>query len=350
MFCKNCGTKQKYGAKFCHSCGTPTDLASKEFRSNATIENSLETSQQNDLNAKTKDLDDAKKKIETQHANIDQELVILQKSPPTVRKVPQLVKCICNHCDQHIEFERKDTGETINCPSCNLDTILYIPEIPLNNLEELNDKPCELWNPKTAVFFGIFFLPVMIWVHAKNWEALKMSKEANYNYAYLILVMIYILIFLPMSFLLFPDVPDEMFKYINTAIIGGWISLIGLKQVFYVKKYINNFHKKSWGMPIFLGASTFITYFLVILIISNFTPITKEELKIYENAAVPVVTEIIDELGIKDNNCHTVKIKDEISKGIFKADAYLEDGLSYEIIIEVQRDMIYVELIDSIVD
>ena len=36
-------------------------------------------------------------------------------------------KCICNHCDQHIEFDESMVGSEVICPSCGMDTMLYIP-------------------------------------------------------------------------------------------------------------------------------------------------------------------------------------------------------------------------------
>lgn len=36
-------------------------------------------------------------------------------------------KCICNHCDQHIEFDESMAGSEVACPSCGMDTKLLIP-------------------------------------------------------------------------------------------------------------------------------------------------------------------------------------------------------------------------------
>jgi len=44
------------------------------------------------------------------------------------KSVNSLTKtCICNHCDQHIKFDVEMVGADIQCPSCGLDTKLYIP-------------------------------------------------------------------------------------------------------------------------------------------------------------------------------------------------------------------------------
>jgi DNA-directed RNA polymerase subunit RPC12/RpoP/predicted nucleic acid-binding Zn ribbon protein len=40
-----------------------------------------------------------------------------------------LVKCRCNSCSQYIEFEPQQAGQTIACPYCNLDTMLFVPRM-----------------------------------------------------------------------------------------------------------------------------------------------------------------------------------------------------------------------------
>jgi hypothetical protein len=39
--------------------------------------------------------------------------------------------CTCNNCSGHLEFDVSNAGETIQCPHCKLDTVLFIPQIPL---------------------------------------------------------------------------------------------------------------------------------------------------------------------------------------------------------------------------
>lgn len=38
-----------------------------------------------------------------------------------------LIKCNCNTCSTHLEFESQNAGRIIACPSCGMDTKLYIP-------------------------------------------------------------------------------------------------------------------------------------------------------------------------------------------------------------------------------
>jgi hypothetical protein len=45
------------------------------------------------------------------------------------------VKCNCNACSGHIEFEERDAGQTVNCLHCGLETKLFIPyvtKVPAN--------------------------------------------------------------------------------------------------------------------------------------------------------------------------------------------------------------------------
>lgn len=41
-----------------------------------------------------------------------------------------LVKCSCQVCNEHLEFESRNSGQTVNCPHCGMETLLYIPNIP----------------------------------------------------------------------------------------------------------------------------------------------------------------------------------------------------------------------------
>ncbi len=40
------------------------------------------------------------------------------------------VKCKCNNCSEHVEFDQAIVGSTIQCPSCGMDTVLFIPGRP----------------------------------------------------------------------------------------------------------------------------------------------------------------------------------------------------------------------------
>lgn len=36
-------------------------------------------------------------------------------------------KCPCQNCNGHIEFDASDSGRTVNCPHCSLETLLFVP-------------------------------------------------------------------------------------------------------------------------------------------------------------------------------------------------------------------------------
>lgn len=46
-----------------------------------------------------------------------------------------LVKCPCNNCSGHLEFESGNVGVTVPCPHCGLDTRLFTPQVPLQPAE-----------------------------------------------------------------------------------------------------------------------------------------------------------------------------------------------------------------------
>ena len=53
-----------------------------------------------------------------------------------------LTKCSCQICSGHLEFEASDSGRTIACPHCGMDTTLYIQNVPKPNslARPLNSK------------------------------------------------------------------------------------------------------------------------------------------------------------------------------------------------------------------
>ena len=42
------------------------------------------------------------------------------------------LKCPCNNCDILIEFPTRGLGQTITCPHCGLETVLFQPNVPQN--------------------------------------------------------------------------------------------------------------------------------------------------------------------------------------------------------------------------
>jgi DNA-directed RNA polymerase subunit M/transcription elongation factor TFIIS len=41
-----------------------------------------------------------------------------------------LVKCNCNNCSAHLEFDSTNAGTVIACPKCGIETQLYVPAKP----------------------------------------------------------------------------------------------------------------------------------------------------------------------------------------------------------------------------
>jgi DNA-directed RNA polymerase subunit RPC12/RpoP len=38
-------------------------------------------------------------------------------------------KCKCQHCSQGIQFEVSQAGQTVTCPNCGMETVLFIPRV-----------------------------------------------------------------------------------------------------------------------------------------------------------------------------------------------------------------------------
>jgi len=72
-----------------------------------------------------------------------------------------LIKCICTNCAGHLEFEEESAGETIECPHCHFDTVLYLPEgtgaalltTPKRRLSKLQRRLICIGGP-VLLFFG----------------------------------------------------------------------------------------------------------------------------------------------------------------------------------------------------
>jgi hypothetical protein len=62
-------------------------------------------------------------------------------------------KCNCQHCSGHISFPVEMAGQTILCPHCQLETLLFIPPVA---------TPPKLKNKNTALFAGIGFIFVAV--------------------------------------------------------------------------------------------------------------------------------------------------------------------------------------------
>ena len=48
------------------------------------------------------------------------------------------IKCICNHCDQHIQFPREMINSVVSCPNCKMDTTLFEPSNEPHNKDLAN--------------------------------------------------------------------------------------------------------------------------------------------------------------------------------------------------------------------
>lgn len=85
----------------------------------------------------------------------------------------KFVKCGCQFCSGSIEFESEHAGETINCPHCGMETMLFIP--PSQRTAKIPDPPkvpsahyiCEkCWSVCNPITFtpGNFLTEVILWM------------------------------------------------------------------------------------------------------------------------------------------------------------------------------------------
>jgi DNA-directed RNA polymerase subunit RPC12/RpoP/uncharacterized membrane protein len=83
-----------------------------------------------------------------------------------------LTKCWCTHCKGHIEFDSDAAGETIQCPHCQQDTVLFVPRPgPRSYLpEQLEPEPeappiakdKTIWIRRGVITAGALFILVSI--------------------------------------------------------------------------------------------------------------------------------------------------------------------------------------------
>lgn len=42
-----------------------------------------------------------------------------------------IVECKCNNCPAQLEFESENAGQVVACPTCGMETTLYVPPVPI---------------------------------------------------------------------------------------------------------------------------------------------------------------------------------------------------------------------------
>lgn len=97
--------------------------------------------------------------------------------------------CRCQHCDNGIEFETSRAGETIACPHCQMDTLLFIPPTSsavVEKTEAKESKPTADRKPATRPFkistgvmigIGVFLLCALCFVSILIGENLQKHSE-----------------------------------------------------------------------------------------------------------------------------------------------------------------------------
>ena len=118
---------------------------------------------------------------------------------PDALKAPNYVTCPCQHCSGKIEFDANQidvtgaagnalTGQTIACPHCGLDTILFVPQQPKQESKPVADRkpaPSRLKIPnatklpaKTIGFVTLGIFSLLILIYFENKTAMPASSSA----------------------------------------------------------------------------------------------------------------------------------------------------------------------------
>lgn len=78
---------------------------------------------------------------------------------------PRYVTCRCQHCDGNIEFDAAQldatnsatgavTGPSIPCPHCGLDTVLFVPQVPVSQPPAPKPEPQKAKLVKETTYSG----------------------------------------------------------------------------------------------------------------------------------------------------------------------------------------------------
>jgi len=94
------------------------------------------------------------------------------------------VKCNCNNCSAHLEFDDENAGQIIACPKCGLETLLYVqsqsqhPPISLPiSAPKTNPAAKRKANTiKNIVAIGIFMVVLVGCFWVRNWRIQKLTS------------------------------------------------------------------------------------------------------------------------------------------------------------------------------
>ena len=117
-------------------------------------------------------------------------------------------ECTCNTCSGKIEFNLLQTGHTVQCPHCGIETILFIPKESLKSIEnfepyqesesnfeiKLSSVEYQLWIAgQTILFSGIAAFLIFIFLAISDTD--KESKWLIFAFAVMFQGWIFSLIF-----------------------------------------------------------------------------------------------------------------------------------------------------------
>tara|TARA_B100000609_G_C17207933_1_gene432081 strand:- start:1370 stop:2137 length:768 start_codon:yes stop_codon:yes gene_type:complete len=230
---------------------------------------------------------------------------------------------LCPHCDSTVEVKSEESKG---------DNLEPAAETAVVESSKNPDDKIELWNPNAAANWSFLFTMVFgTFLHAKNWKALNKEEEAKISmywfYGGIVVV------------ILLNVLPESNFDYIVAlAPLLAWYFMQAKKQVKYIKDNNIDYKRKGWGKPILVGICAFVVLSIAYIVFTG-----NSEL---EDAAQPLVSKIIaDNFGRGSAKCVDVEITDELSSGLYKARAYLDNGKSVIIMIqERDNNQIYVSI------
>lgn len=81
-----------------------------------------------------------------------------------------MTTCPCNNCSGRIEFEETRIGESVACPHCGMETVLFLPQIAVPPKIEPTTRKSRT-GMLSAVIVGLAILTASFWIKTRSGSA-----------------------------------------------------------------------------------------------------------------------------------------------------------------------------------
>lgn len=93
---------------------------------------------------------------------------------------PAIVRCRCHVCDQAIEFPMEMAGQTIECPTCKMETYLFVPPDQKEKMVQSHPGLADTRN-RYYILAGFAVFAVILGVAINRHFAEQIKESNNFN-------------------------------------------------------------------------------------------------------------------------------------------------------------------------